>query len=460
MKKGRPFAAVLIALSVLAVGCGAGSSGVEAASADGAIEEARRHAEANPKDAAAAGRLARLYHSEGAYDQAREWYEKAAKLDGKTADWPYGVALTAVATADYAAAIEPARKTLELEAGYVPAELALARSLLETGKVAEAEAIYKRLTEERFDLAEPWYGLARCRLRQGDAAGAVEAARTAVARFPQYGAALDVLARTFQSANRPTEAQAAQGLATRFAGQEPPLNDPMFDRVRAVSFDPEKLSAYGQSLLAAQRYPVAIEVFNRAAELAPESAAPHLGLLVAHARMGDLEKSEAAYARARELEPNNGQVYYNYGVLAVAEDRPQQAREAFEKAIEINPGDGDAWFNLGVVLEGQGETQPAIDAYLKAAEVSPTNRLARYQAGVQLLNQQRFDEALTQLEQIQQPVDQQTPMFLFALAMAQGGGGDLATARQTLQSARNLAERMGQQQMVAQIDQRLQQWRR
>lgn len=167
-------------------------------------------------------------------------------------------------------------------------------------------------------------------LRSGDAAGAVAAARDAVAANPQDATAQRLLAA-----------------ALRAAG----------DRDGAVA---------------------AIE---RAIELAPDDAALHLvhaGLLLDERH---IDEAEAALARTIGLDPNQFPAYIVQGQLAIARGDLDEAERAGKLAARIAPEHPHVAAVLGTVALRRGDADGALATLARAAERAPDDQQVRHALG-------------------------------------------------------------------------------
>ncbi|TAH55265.1 MAG: tetratricopeptide repeat protein [Treponema sp.] len=92
--------------------------------------------------------------------------------------------------------------------------------------------------------------------------------------------------------------------------------------------------------------------------------------VVSH-ELGDDAGAAECYRTALELEPGNGTVWNNYGVLFFGQSRFDEARSSFEKALSLIPELDDALYNLRDTYEELGMTDEMdkCDAMLKQRNV-------------------------------------------------------------------------------------------
>lgn len=70
--------------------------------------------------------------------------------------------------------------------------------------------------------------------------------------------------------------------------------------------------------------------------------------------LGDDSSAQQAYETALEIEPDNGRVWNNFGVLQFSKSMFPEARKSFEKAITLIPDFDDALYNLKDTYEELG----------------------------------------------------------------------------------------------------------
>ena len=99
-----------------------------------------------------------------------------------------------------------------------------------------------------------------------------------------------------------------------------------------------------------------------------------------YARTGEAERSEQAYQKVTELDPDNAhQVFFNLGALMISSrDRTQadthKAIQAFREAVRIKPDYAEAYKQLAFALLNTGDRTAAkqsLEHYIKYAPGAP-----------------------------------------------------------------------------------------
>ena len=126
-------------------------------------------------------------------------------------------------------------------------------------------------------------------------------------------------------------------------------------------------------------YDQAIQSYQKAAELSPDSPEVYVGLGDAQQAKGQYDEAVAAYQKALQLQPDNARVYYGMGkILYTEKEEYHEAVAAYQKAIQIDPTFLDAHLSLGDVYEEKGLYQEAIERYGYVLSLEPRHPGASY----------------------------------------------------------------------------------
>ena len=142
---------------------------------------------------------------------------------------------------------------------------------------------------------------------------------------------------------------------------------------RAVSEDPKSAeghSALGQILVSVDRNAKGAEAeFRRAAELAPASADPKIGLSSIIGDFGQIEEAVELLQQAVRLEPLSANAHFDLARLLTSVGRYDEAAQSARKAIELQPGGAGTWEMLALVEAKRGDGEAALKA--AAQETDP-----------------------------------------------------------------------------------------
>ena len=185
------------------------------------------------------------------------------------------------------------------------------------------------------------------------------------------------------------------------------LSDPDLQRKFLVA--QAKLSQRGLENLNSAR-----KLYEEVVAGSPDFARAHVGvansillLAINHSEipMGEaIDAAKAAAGIAVSLAPNESEVYATLGQIASEEAKlnrnPEQLNEAlqnFEQSLQLNPQNVQATYWYGIALESNGELERALAAYEHALSLDPLARVAHYRKGLLLSLMGRFADAEKQL---------------------------------------------------------------
>jgi len=95
----------------------------------------------------------------------------------------------------------------------------------------------------------------------------------------------------------------------------------------------------------------------------------HLGL--AFQNNHESKRAMVAYQRARELNPENLQAWFNGGMIQHEEGMLHPALQCYLRAIELDPEQSKIWCNLGALQFQLGEFQHSVDSLNRAVGLKP-----------------------------------------------------------------------------------------
>ncbi len=143
---------------------------------------------------------------------------------------------------------------------------------------------------------------------------------------------------------------------------------------------------------------------------------------VAAAGLEDEPKAMALYQNALRLDPKNGAIHHNYGVLLDRLGHYESAQSHLRKALQYQPDFPEAYVNLGNVLDELGETAEALNMYDEALKRRPDSADAYFNKGHALNRLERFDEAFSCFAQALR-MEPQDPSCLNGIGYALAGLG-------------------------------------
>ena len=263
-----------------------------------------------------------------------------------------------------------------------------ALALHRSGRLAEAEAAYRRILEELPDDPQALNHLALLRHQRGDAAQALSLLRRALAADPrsaichlhlglvlEHSSELKAALAAYREASRlePRASNAAfnEGLVL-LRLHRPAEAEDCFRRVLSVApADAEAALNLGRALVGQRLWEGALDAFERALSARPDWTEALNGKAGALRRLGSHRQALTVYRRALAVAPNNAGLHNNLGNVLRALGRRHEASQAFERAIALNQGLPEAHLNLGRLRREEGDLSGARSACRRALALAP-----------------------------------------------------------------------------------------
>jgi tetratricopeptide (TPR) repeat protein len=344
------------------------------------------------------------------------------------------------------------RDGLAIAAAYLPARVKLAEALFEAGNLEESRSLFEPLRRDPASEPAAEVGLGRIAAAEARHDAAIAHFQRAVALFPELGAAHYALAQSYRAVGRADEARRALALHQQYGARWPAMDDPVLARVTALRDDARTLVQRGVKLGERGDLEGAIAAHEAALAREPSLAQAHSNLISLYGKARDWTKAEAHYRTVVDLGVNLGDAHYDYGVLLGLQEKWDLAERAYRQALAVNPHHSHAHNNLGQILERQRKLEDALQAYRHAVESEPGFRLARFNMGRMLIALDRPVEAVSELEKVIEPRDNDAPRYLFALGVAHVRAGRKSEGIKWATDARTLALQFGQHELAAAIE--------
>ncbi len=153
----------------------------------------------------------------------------------------------------------------------------------------------------------------------------------------------------------------------------------------------------GRALSEQGRYQEAAASFSEAARLRPVLEAVKLEA-IAWQQSGQLDHAQIAFARARQLDPQDAQVCYQLGVICYNLRQYAQAEGELETAIKLRPNYSEALVALGRVLVARKQWREATAIYQRAIAIDSSSAMAFFELGNIQLTEERPADAVRSFE--------------------------------------------------------------
>ncbi len=370
----------------------------------------RKGAEA-PKLIKAFGDLGELYHAYQLLPAAAICYRNAARLDPQSFLWPYYLGVVEQSQGSFDAAIDWLEKALALRPDSATTLLRLAEIRLARGeREAASEGFSAVLAADEAFAAAAYYGLGRA---TDDPEAAVAHLEKAFELDPQAGVIHHPLGLALRQVGRLAEAE--EHLAQQAAG-ELDVPDPVLERLESLARSSGALMRRGNRALMRGELEAAITAFRQAVEARPDNVEARRNLALALSRSGQVEAASGELEAAIELAGDNAWLHYDLGNLYMEKGAAEKAVTALERAVALAPDLMPAQFNLASALIGLQRHAEAQQALRKVLEREPENREARFLAATAKRATGQTTEAIAELQTL---VQDQPSKALFRQGLAQ-----------------------------------------
>ncbi|WP_420004070.1 tetratricopeptide repeat protein [Arenibacterium sp. LLYu02] len=144
----------------------------------------------------------------------------------------------------------------------------------------------------------------------------------------------------------------------------------------------------------------ALTCLNRATELAPQTAAPHIGMADVYIKQRRFDVADVHFEIALRLEPKNVVALNNFANFKVNSGRPDQAVPLLERATVEMPDTALLQYNLANALRSLSRHSEARAQYERALDLKPDLHEARGNLGQLLYLDQDYEAAIFQFDQL------------------------------------------------------------
>jgi tetratricopeptide (TPR) repeat protein len=297
-----------------------------------------------PGDAALLVELGDLELGLGHAQAARDLYEKALRLPGRTEKQTLQVADQMNFWGDFYRVEASYREYLRQHPEDVKVWQKLAGVLVSAQRFAAAEGIYRRLRLPKPRAVDPWLGLIKLRLAANDLNGALSAAQEFLGAHPDY---------------------------------------------------PQGLALEGEALLRLQRYPEALETFQRLSRIKGHQVRGLLGTGKALLKEKQQAAAADAFNQVLKLDPRN--VEARYYRAAAAKAKPAEPWKDLASGEQETPMQ---LVQRARLLAADGFNRQAIDTYQAALDRDPQCFPARLGLAEILGVDHQYDRSLEMLQSL------------------------------------------------------------
>ena len=111
-----------------------------------------------------------------------------------------------------------------------------------------------------------------------------------------------------------------------------------------------------------------------------------------------LDKAQAKFAEAYQLDPSLVHAEVNRGIALIYLQRMPEAKQALEQAAAQDPKDPHIWYALGILYRIEADYPQSLESFQKAAALDPDDADTHYFLGSVLLELHQPEQALTEFQ--------------------------------------------------------------
>lgn len=142
----------------------------------------------------------------------------------------------------------------------------------------------------------------------------------------------------------------------------------------------------------------AADAFDKAIQMEPRAIMPLVNASIAHARLGEMGRSEELLRQAVRFAPKDAAANFNLGLLEAEHGNASAAEEHLRTALRSNPQMPEAAYNLGLLV-AKDRLDEGIRLCAKAFEISPSPKYG-YSLAYLFREKRDFESAIRTLDDL------------------------------------------------------------
>ena len=162
----------------------------------------------------------------------------------------------------------------------------------------------------------------------------------------------------------------------------------------STSQEAQHWSTIGANLTAQGNYTGAVEAYQKAVTIDPNSSVTWFNLGNTQKAAGQPEEALKSYNRSLALDPKNKLTWFNQAnTQAVNLSQYSEAIASYDQALAIDVNYSKAWFNRGVTQQTLLQDRDAVDSYDHVLALNRNDSVAWHNRGQALQNLSQYQEA-------------------------------------------------------------------
>ena len=211
----------------------------------------------------------------------------------------------------------------------------------------------------------------------------------------------------------------------------------------------------GNTKVSLEQYESAISDFDAALRIKSELPNTYLSRGLAQIKLGKYKAAISDYDAALRIKPDYAEAYINRGLGKFDLGQYESAISDFDAALRIKPGLANVYYSRGLAKYLQGKHEAAKSDYDAALRIKPDYAEAYNNRGVVKVNLGQFEDAIVDFNAaLRIKPDYANPYY--GQGLAKSGLGRTEQAKRDLRTALKLANQAGDQNLIAYIEQSLQ----
>lgn len=283
----------------------------------------------------------------------------------------------------------------------IPEMLATAMGHQRSGRIAQAEDLYRRILARDPEQVDALHhlGLACHQLGRGEEA--IEYLRRAVLLSPDFAEAHNSLGVALAGAGKPEDAALSYRRAIALGPCQAHAHNNLgllltqqgrFEEAedcyrRALMREPRDHRIHnrlGHALVQQGKLAAAMISYHEALGHRPDYALAHSNLGIALTELGRLDEATARFETALTIDPRLAEAHNGLGLIHQEQGRFAEALACFRSSLDVRPGYVQALLNIARLHEEQGNLEDARAALDEALRVDPGHVPARARLAMRL----------------------------------------------------------------------------
>lgn len=227
---------------------------------------------------------------------------------------------------------------------------------------------------------------------------------------------LDVLIENYESRPNEAEPKTVLGIKKLVSGRYQEALE-LFDEANKI--DPNSAVNHlmrARALFALHRQKEALSEVETAIKLEPSWYLPHTEKSKLLSAQGDLVKAEMAAKEAAKLDPDAPETWITLGETQYAFGKVKDASSSFDKALSLDSNLAEAHLGKGKTLISQFHNDEAIDEFLAAVLLEPGLSRAHLYLGQAYYQNRETEKAISEINEARK-IDPQDPLVLNSLSI-------------------------------------------